>query len=151
MRVPDREGPHSIHFQHEVGAPLMVGCHHYFGIRIRGKALPESFQLPSKLDEVIDFAVVGNPIAVAKLQRLLSRVTEIEDSEPAVPQSYGSIQIQAGAIRSAMRAKVESAFGGVTGTAGRCLSCHWELVVSVGKATSEKAWGIILRKFFEGP
>lgn len=47
--------------------------------------------------------------------------------------------------------KSDGPFGGVTGTAGRCLSCHWELVVSVGKATSEKAWGIILRKFFEGP
>src|SRR5271169_4752227 len=42
--------------------------------------------------------------------------------------------------------KVESAFGGVTGTAGRSLSCHWESVVSLVTATSEKAWGIILRK-----
>jgi hypothetical protein len=85
----------------------VVSRYHNLGIRIGEKVVAERFQFLTKFYEVVDFAVVGDPVSSAKFKRLLPGFTQIENRQPPVTQTDRPINVDALAIRTTVTELVD--------------------------------------------
>jgi hypothetical protein len=101
--VPDREREHSVEALDARGPPLGVRVEHDLGVGVRAERATGRRQLLAQLDEVVDLAVVGDPVAaVARPHRHRARGRRVDDRQPAVDQPDRAVRVLAPSVRSAM-------------------------------------------------
>src|SRR5262249_59749112 len=59
--IPKRKGKHAVQAIQACGPKFLIKMHNYFSVRSRFESVAFLFELVSKLREVINFAVEGNP------------------------------------------------------------------------------------------
>ena len=99
--VPDRERKHAAQMIHTIGAPLAISGENYLGIGSRFEVCGAEFL--TQFNVVVDFAVVGNPIAGHVGHRLIAG-GKIDDAQAPVGEPGEASQVLPGtlAIGSAM-------------------------------------------------
>ena len=85
--VPDGQGPHAVESRQAVGAPLGVGGEDHFRIGLAAEVVALGGQFGADLEEVIDLAVEGDPVAALRIaHRLLAVFRQVEDGQAAVAE-----------------------------------------------------------------
>src|SRR5262245_11747595 len=73
-----------------------------FGIGAGAKAMAEAFELLAQLAVVVDLAVQDDPALAVLVRQGLMAGLEIDDREPAEPESEGAVQVDAVVVGAAM-------------------------------------------------
>src|SRR5579864_1592952 len=86
--VPETESKHAAKSGEALFAPACVSLEHDFGIRVADQTCAGSFKFAAEFTEVIDLAVVDNPVAsFGILHWLVPQRGEVENRQAAVPQT----------------------------------------------------------------
>src|SRR5689334_5063725 len=86
--VPDSESEHAAKSSEALLAPARISFEHDFGIGVAGETCPGAFKFAADFAEVIDFAVVDNPVAsLGILHRLVPQRRQVKDRQSAAPQA----------------------------------------------------------------
>src|SRR5579864_652706 len=87
--VADGESEHAIEPLYTIRAFLLVEVQDHLGISVRGKTVPLTFELATKIGEIVDFAVVGDPDgAVLIAHGHVAVGGKVENGEAAAAQAY---------------------------------------------------------------
>src|SRR6267142_5973474 len=87
-QIQYREREHSVQPVQQLEAPLFVPMNEYLGICMRAETMAFCFQLSSQRRKVINLAVVADPHAAILITHgHVARRCEVNDAEPAIPQS----------------------------------------------------------------
>src|SRR5207302_11261533 len=101
--VPERERPHAVEALHAAFAPLAVGGEDDLGVSRAAEAVALRFELAPQLSVVVDLAVVNQlERAVLARERLVSRLAQVDDREPAKAERDTLGGIGAGAVGAAV-------------------------------------------------
>ncbi len=104
--VPQGDGEHAVAApQRGFQPPLHDRRQQHLGIGMAAEAVAVRFQLGAQRGEVVDLAVVGQPVAaVAGGHRLMAQRRQVQDAQPPVRQRHagGGIGPDAAVIRSTM-------------------------------------------------
>src|SRR5271170_7524270 len=137
-RVPKSEGEHSTELRETGLAPAGVSFQQNFGVRMADELCTSLLKLEANVAEVIDFSVVGDPVAgFWVVHWLMAQRRRIEDGEAAVSQADFdwfrcgvAHDHRAGVVRAAMREGRGAALQHVRGDLGVARddtedSTHW--------------------------
>ncbi len=100
--VPQREGKHPPKTLDAVGAELLVGVDHGFGIAGGAIAVPGLFQLRAYGRVVEDLAVVDDPQAAVLVGHRLLAGGQVDDAQAAVAQMSPSVLVVTEGIGTTM-------------------------------------------------
>ena len=108
--VRDAEREHAHESPQQVRAPLGVAVQQDLGVGLRGEGSAARLELGAKRLEVVDFAVVHNDVApVRRRHGLGTRIGEIDNREPPVPQEERVLVPVRAVVRPAVSEEVGQA------------------------------------------
>src|SRR5579885_3252778 len=113
-RVPNGKCKDSPEFSDGAFAPTGIRLQQYLSIRMAPERLAQSFDFSTNLPEVVDFAVVDDPISsIGIVHRLMPQGGQVENCETTVAQPDLGLPVaeQNGSliVRAAMRERARSA------------------------------------------
>ena len=100
--IPYGEGKHAAEFAHALFAPFFVGVDDDFGVRVRAKRVPASFERLAQLPEVVDFTVEDNSDIACFVEYGLVSAGKVNDAEAAHSQRRGWSDEEPVFVRAAM-------------------------------------------------
>ena len=87
LRIPDREGEDAVQPLQHRPAVLAVGREQHFRIALGTEAGPVALEICTELLEVVELAVVDDPVPSVRVRhRLSSTFGQVDDREPPVTQ-----------------------------------------------------------------
>ena len=87
LRIPDREGEDAVQPLQHRPAVLAVGREQHFRIALGTEAGPVALEICTELLEVVELAVVDDPVPSVRIRhRLSSTFGQVDDREPPVTQ-----------------------------------------------------------------
>src|SRR5262245_31872244 len=88
LRIPDGESEHAPELCQATLAPSSIGFQDNFRIRVAGEANAFGLELLTDFGEVINLAVVNDPItAFGVLHRLMTERREINNGKPTIAET----------------------------------------------------------------
>ena len=88
ITVPNREGEHPVQAMDARRPPLLIRLQHDFGIGAGVELVPLGLEVHSQAREVVDLAIEDDDATAVRVRhRLVTRGREINDGEPAVPET----------------------------------------------------------------
>ena len=88
FEIRETESEHTAEFLDAFRTPLLIGVKHDFCVGARYKAVPLFFQLLAEFEEVIYFAVVGDPKAFVVIRHGLLAKLRIDDRQSAMTDRH---------------------------------------------------------------
>ena len=86
--VPNGEGEHPTQLRKAAFTPLRISLQKNFGVRVANELRPCSFQFVTNVTEVVDLAVVDNPVpGLRVVHGLVCEGRQIKNGQTAVPQA----------------------------------------------------------------
>src|ERR1700688_77924 len=110
-RVPNGEGKHAAKFREAFLTPLSIGFEDHFRVGMTAEVDSLALQFRANLAEVVNLAVVDDPIAGGRIiHGLMAKRRQIENCETAIPESYFDV-FPGGIAQNDCAAVVRSAVG----------------------------------------
>ena len=101
--VPDRECEHAAQATDALHAVFAIRIENDLAVRMAPEAMAARFELRSKLQEVVDFAVEREPdLTVGRRHRLGAGLAQVDDGQPAMTQAGMIPRPDARSVRSAV-------------------------------------------------
>ena len=103
LGIPHGEGPFAVEAPLTFGAPLGVSCNNNLGIGVAVEMVAQSFESFSKFEEVVNLAIVADPVApVAVSHGLMTRDRRVHHRQTSVAKSKTIAEVGSAAIGAAV-------------------------------------------------
>ena len=85
--IVQSDGEHAVKSSEAVAAPPGIGVENGLSVRATAKHSTGTFQFTPQIGVVVNFAVVGNPIASGRIEHgLMACSREIKNGKPSMPE-----------------------------------------------------------------